>query len=220
VVLVDVALPTVYGFEICDRIRNTPALSNVKTILLASIYDKTRYKREPKALYGADDYIEKHHIPDCLAAKICSLVYGQSALDQAGECSDGKVGGNEAAGEEIPDRELEEKNALCEDLRKDEELQTRVNAEQAEPESVVKARRLARIIVTDIALYNQKKVEDGIMNGTFYDLLADDIQEGRRLYNERFPEDIREGTSYLEEAFEEFISRKKRELADERSGVQ
>jgi CheY-like chemotaxis protein len=62
VVLLDVALPTMYGFEICERIRNTPALSGVKTILIASIYDKTRYKREPQSLYGADDYIEKHHI--------------------------------------------------------------------------------------------------------------------------------------------------------------
>jgi len=216
VVLVDVALPTVYGFEICDRIRNTPALSTVKTILLASIYDKTRYKREPKALYGADDYIEKHHIPDILAAKISRLVFGQSALDQPGACTEDNDGGGEASGEAFPARELEEMNAVCEDLRNDEELKTSVSAAQPEAESVVKARRLARIIVTDIALYNQKKVDDGIMHGTFYDLLADDIREGRRLYNERFPEDIRGGTSYLEEAFEEFISRKRRELAEGR----
>lgn len=216
VVLVDVALPTVYGFEICDRIRNNPALSTVKTILLASIYDKTRYKREPKALYGADDYIEKHHIPDSLAAKISCLVFGQSELDQTGDCPEDNVGEGEASGEAVPDRELEEKNAVCEDLRNDEELKTSVSAEQPEAESVVKARRLARIIVTDIALYNQKKVDDGVMNGTFYELLADDIREGRRLYNERFPEDIRGGTSYLEEAFEEFISGKRRELAEGR----
>lgn len=213
VVLVDVALPTVYGFEICDRVRNNPALAGVKTILLASIYDKTRYKREPKALYGADDYIEKHHIPDSLAAKISRLVFGQSALDPSAEDIGGPGGECEAAGEEIPVREMEEKNSLCEDIRRDEELNTSVDAGQPEPESIVKARRLARIIVTDIALYNQKKVDEGIRNGTFHDLLADDIREGRRLYRERFPEATGQGTSYLEEAFEEFIVRKRQELA-------
>jgi len=216
VVLVDVALPTVYGFEICDRIRSNPAFSGVKTILLASIYDKTRYKREPKALYGADDYIEKHHIPDCLAVKISRLVYGQSALEDSGDCPDDKVGQGEAAGEAVPDSETDGKNAVCEDLRKDEELKTSVAAGQDEPESVVKARRLARIIATDIALYNQKKVDEGIRNDTFYELLADDIREGRRLYSERVPEEIRHRTSYLEEAFEEFIARKKRELVEGR----
>lgn len=214
VVLVDVALPTVYGFDICDRIRNTPAFASVKTILLASIYDKTRYKREPKALYGADDYIEKHHIPDCLAAKISGLVFGQNALDHPEDGLHGNAGDDEAAGETIPDRELEEQNAVCEDLRKDEKIKTSVNAGQPEPESIVKARRLARIIVADIALYNQKKVDDGIRNGSFFELLEDDIREGRRLYNERISEDIRQGSSYLEEAFEDFISRKKRELTE------
>jgi len=216
VVLVDVALPTVYGFEICDRIRNNPAFSGVKTILLASIYDKTRYKREPMALYGADDYIEKHHIPDCLAVKISRLVFGQSALEDSGGCPEDSVGQGDVAGEAVPDGEAHVKNALCEDLRKDEELKTSVAAGQNEPESVVKARRLARIIVTDIALYNQKKVDEGIRNGTFYELLADDIREGRRLYVERVPEEIRQKTSCLEQAFEEFIARKKRELLEGR----
>jgi len=216
VVLVDVALPTVYGFEICERIRNNSALSSVKTILLASIYDKTRYKREPKALYGADDYIEKHHIPDSLAAKISCLVFGQSAVDQPGDCPEANVGEGEASGEAVPESEMNGNDALCEDLRKDEELKTSVASGQGEPESEVKARRLARIIVTDIALYNQKKVDEGIRNDTFYELLADDTREGRRLYDERVPEEIRLRTSFLEEAFEEFIARKKRELADGR----
>jgi hypothetical protein len=76
-----------------------------------------------------------------------------------------------------------------------------------------KARRLARIIVTDIALYNQKKVEQGILSGTFYELFEDDIREGRRLFEQRVPEMVRTGTSYLEDAFEEFLAQKAVELA-------
>ena len=39
--------------------------------------------------------------------------------------------------------------------------------------------RLARAIVSDIALYNQEKVKDGIRNDTVFDVLAEELQEGR-----------------------------------------
>jgi hypothetical protein len=39
--------------------------------------------------------------------------------------------------------------------------------------------RLARAIVSDIALYNQEKVRDGIKNDTLFDLLKDELTEGR-----------------------------------------
>ena len=81
VVLLDVALPSMYGFEVCEAVRNNPEIATVKLILIASIYDKTRYKRSPNSFYGADDYIEKHHIPDSLATMIYRLVSGQKPLD-------------------------------------------------------------------------------------------------------------------------------------------
>jgi len=34
-----------------------------------------RYKRTPTNLYGADDYIEKHHIPDILVPKLNKLIF-------------------------------------------------------------------------------------------------------------------------------------------------
>src|SRR6266567_1011790 len=74
--MLDVALPTMFGFEVCERVRQNPELSGVKIVLIASIYDKTRYKRSPNSLYGADDYIEKHHIPDSLVPMIYRLVSG------------------------------------------------------------------------------------------------------------------------------------------------
>ena len=76
VLLLDVALPTMFGFEVCERVRQDPALTKTKIVLIASIYDKTRYKRSPNSLYGADDYIEKHHIPDSLVAMIYRLTSG------------------------------------------------------------------------------------------------------------------------------------------------
>ena len=37
--------------------------------------------------------------------------------------------------------------------------------------------RLARAIVSDIALYNQEKVKEGIKNDNIFDLLADELRK-------------------------------------------
>ena len=39
--------------------------------------------------------------------------------------------------------------------------------------------RLARAIVSDIALYNQDKVADGIVNDCIFDLMGEELEEGR-----------------------------------------
>lgn len=50
--------------------------------------------------------------------------------------------------------------------------------------------RLARAIVSDIALYNQNKVQEGIEKDTLFDLLNDELQEGREHFLARISEDI------------------------------
>jgi len=75
-----------------------------------------------------------------------------------------------------------------------------------------KAKRLARLIVSDIALYNGPAVDEGIRNNTLAKLLSHEIKEARALYAQRVPEDVRKDTTYLEDAFRELIVRKKREL--------
>ncbi len=45
--------------------------------------------------------------------------------------------------------------------------------------------RLARAIVSDIALYNQDKVKEGIEKDTIFDLLEEDLQEGRDHFHNR-----------------------------------
>ncbi|MRR53512.1 MAG: response regulator [Deltaproteobacteria bacterium] len=212
VVLLDVALPTLYGFEICETIRNTPALSAVKTILIASIYDKTRYKREPQSLYGADDYIEKHHIPDSLSAKIYRLVFGQKTVDQ--DLDDSSLAEEEKPTdlEDMSEQEMVAQELVREELRRDEEAKTSSRESLQDSDAHYKARRLARIIVTDIALYNQKKIEEAVRNGTFYELFEEELNDGRIFYNRRIAEQVREGTRYLEDAVADFIFQKKSDL--------
>lgn len=212
VVLLDVALPTLYGFEICDTIRNTPELSAVKTILIAAIYDKTRYKREPQSLYGADDYIEKHHIPDSLSAKIYRLVFGQKTVDQ--DLDDSSLAEEEKPTdlEDISEQEMVAQELVREELRRDEEEKTSSRESLQDSDAHHKARRLARIIVTDIALYNQKKIEEAVRNGTFYELFEEELNDGRLFYDRRVAEQVREGTRYLEDAVADLLFQKKSEL--------
>jgi spore germination protein GerM len=47
------------------------------------------------------------------------------------------------------------------------------------------ARRLARAIISDVALYNREKVEEGIKNDNIFQLLAAEIEEGRQHYLSR-----------------------------------
>jgi hypothetical protein len=47
------------------------------------------------------------------------------------------------------------------------------------------ARRLARAILSDVALYNKEKLEAGIKNDTVFDTLKDELEEGRQHFASR-----------------------------------
>jgi DNA-binding response OmpR family regulator len=47
IALIDVALPGLFAFELVEKIRNRPALKEVKILLLSSVYNKMAYKRAP-----------------------------------------------------------------------------------------------------------------------------------------------------------------------------
>lgn len=50
--------------------------------------------------------------------------------------------------------------------------------------------RLARAIVSDIALYNQEKVQEGIKNDSLFDILKEELQEGRDHFYGRVSPDL------------------------------
>jgi len=50
--------------------------------------------------------------------------------------------------------------------------------------------RLARAIVSDIALYNQDKVKEGIKNDTIFEVLAAELEEGREHFFGRVSPDL------------------------------
>jgi hypothetical protein len=74
------------------------------------------------------------------------------------------------------------------------------NLEALDPETRKKheeAQRFARLLVSEIRLYNEAKVKQGQKSRDLYDLLRDDIERSRQLYRERVSESIRVSTNYF-----------------------
>ncbi|MEM6732155.1 MAG: hypothetical protein AAF658_11405, partial [Myxococcota bacterium] len=73
--VVDVGLAQdLMAFQVIEHIRGSDGGAETPVVLVASVYNKTAYKRRPTELYGADDYVEQHHITDMLPAKLCTLL--------------------------------------------------------------------------------------------------------------------------------------------------
>jgi hypothetical protein len=59
-----------------------------------------------------------------------------------------------------------------------------------------RARQLARAIASDLTLYHEAKILDGIANDTLFDVMSDEIEEGRELFKSRVLPEIYEMNIY------------------------
>lgn len=59
------------------------------------------------------------------------------------------------------------------------------------------ARRFARLLVSEIKLYNESKVEQGRKNNDLYERLKEDIDRSRQMYDERISDDVRKVSNYF-----------------------
>ncbi len=153
--VLDVALSKILAFQVIHYLRARPDLKDTKVVLIASVYSKTAYKRKPQSLYGADDYVEQHHIPDKLPVKLSSLL---------------KLG--EAEAEAVRDESALQRADVIREAEQREEL-----------EGLRRVRTVAHNIVADIALYNQSDIERVVQTGDIGPMAAV-LQEGRRLLTE------------------------------------
>ncbi len=194
--VLDVALPKIYGFEVCKRLKERPETKEIKVILISSIYDKTRYRREPVSLYGADDYIDEHQIETELIEKIEFLRGGPKAKEEV-------LKGPQETELERPQPAVEETIKITPPAKE---------TTAGTSEAVEKARRLARTIISDIYLYSSTKMDDAIKNDSFYTEFAGEIKEGLKLYEGRVPQEIRNKGDFFREAIANFIENKKRTI--------
>ena len=64
------------------------------------------------------------------------------------------------------------------------------------------AKRFARLVVSEIKLYNEAKVTEGRKTRDIYERLKDDIERGRQMYHDRVPAPVRDSTDYF---FDELV---------------
>jgi len=192
VLVVDVALPRILAHQLCDEIqaRGLPT----KVILIASVYQRTAYKRRPTSLHGAHDYIEQHHLPDALLPKIAQLLPGRPA-PRVGPTDPQEAAAIRRAGE------------------------GRLKLRYAtRAEGLLGARRLAALIVADIALYNGDDFVAALGTRAPTGQVAEDLAAGRALVEQRVPPEIRGARDLIAEAVDEFFELHHRDL-EGRSGA-
>ena len=71
------------------------------------------------------------------------------------------------------------------------------------------ANRLARAIASDLALYNEAKIKEGIEGDSFFPLLSDEIEEGRAHYQSRVKPDLLKSTNFFDRAIVDVILARK-----------
>jgi len=71
------------------------------------------------------------------------------------------------------------------------------------------ATRLARAIASDISLYNEEKITEGIQNDSFFESIEAEIAEGRELYRSRVSPDLSARSNFYDRALVDVILRAK-----------
>ncbi len=62
------------------------------------------------------------------------------------------------------------------------------------------AKRLARTILSDILLYNQAKVKEGIEKDSLFEVLTEELAEGKKYYESMVDAEVRQTTNFFNEA--------------------
>jgi len=75
--------------------------------------------------------------------------------------------------------------------------------------------RLARTIISDIALYNRDKILNGIKNDNIFDLLERDLAEGLALYKSRIDPAIDRKNSLYNRAIVDILIKRNGDIKSE-----
>lgn len=77
------------------------------------------------------------------------------------------------------------------------------------------AKRLARTILSDILLYNQAKVKEGIEKDSLFEILTEELAEGKKYYESMVDEEVRKNTNLFNEAVVDVLIRQAGKIKSE-----
>jgi CheY-like chemotaxis protein len=222
VVVLDAALPKMYGFQVCEVIKRNESLRHTGVVLVGAIHNQDRYRRQPAELYGADYYIEQPDLPEGLEPLFVQM--GVTLSAPGTNATPAPPPTPEPAAPpafqpppeqsslelppEQPSLELPPEQPSFETAIEPAEVAAPVQAPpaQAQPsvdpvdelaEERAKAERLARIIVSDIALYQPEKFGQAVASGKVIEVMDSQIEEGRVLFAQRVDERVRAERDFI-----------------------
>ena len=70
----------------------------------------------------------------------------------------------------------------------------------------LKARRLARALISDIVVYHPVKRQEGLRDGTLKQLFEDEIKKSWEEFSDQVGREVAESTSYFKEALNEILA--------------
>ncbi len=80
IVLLDVMMPGIDGFEVCKRVKDNPALAHIPVVMVTALTDSVDKVRGLEA--GADDFLSKPINDIALMARVRSLVRLKMTIDE------------------------------------------------------------------------------------------------------------------------------------------
>jgi predicted Zn finger-like uncharacterized protein len=175
VVVLDAALPKMFGFQICEVMKRNEQLRSIPVVLIGAIHRADRYRRPPEEIYGADAYLERPQLPDGLAELLVRFGVSISAPAPAAARRPAAAPAPPPAPQPAP---------AVRPARVAQAPAAAPGAPAASPDAE-KAQRLARIIVSDVILYNADKFEAAVRAGNVVDALSAELEEGYTLFSQR-----------------------------------
>jgi predicted Zn finger-like uncharacterized protein len=210
-VVLEASLPKMFGFQVCELMKRNEQLRAIPVVLVGSIHHRERYRRQAAETYGADAYLER----PALAASLLAMLRQRGIL--AAEAPSSEAGMREASlqpaptpvASPLPAADRAPKTPPPPEPRAVEALaaapmrpEPTAPAPVLDPElaaDLARAERLARIIVSDIVLYNPERFEAALRSGDVVEAMATEMEEGRTHFRERIAERIRERKDFLGE---------------------
>lgn len=215
-VVLDAGLPKMYGFQVCEVIKRNESLRHTGVILVGSIHNRDRYRRQPTELYGADHYIEQPDLPDGLGPLFKQMGIELSTRNTAATPAPAPEFMSEPAPAPKPEAvtpppmDMPSPNFEPEAHPPsfESEIDPAASTAEAAPapmadldpalaEERATAERLARIIVSDIALYQPDKFAEAIRAGNPLEAMSNEIEEGRALFAQRVGEAVRAERDFI-----------------------
>jgi len=213
-VIIDAALPKMYGFQVCELLKRNESLRHIHVILIGAIHDRHRYRRDPTDLYGADAYLERPQLPEALWPMLrgFGLPIGiqresaEPAPAAAPPAPDLTAPAVEVPSPATPPSEAPPEVRESRPVPAAPETAPPAAPPPSAPPStgesgldaeIAKAERLARIVVSDIVLYNQEKFDAAVQRGDVVEAMRADLEEGRALFSQRIDARVRESRDFL-----------------------